>query len=140
MSLTSDDIMPLVNCDWQRSFAWEHHVKKAVAMHGWNPLYCCLLLHPKIKKTRDENIDKQPSIQICENTSVVENIVTEDGIINASMNLTKGKANTNMDCIIQEKMKQSGRQQQSELMAEGEQITNELSESKRLTSSVLQGT
>jgi len=42
-----------------------------------------------------------------------------------------------MDHIIQEKMKQNGRQWQSELMAEGERITNELAESKQLTSGVL---
>jgi len=51
-------------------------------------------------------------------------IVIEDGIIYAGLILMEGKAGTFIDCIIHGKMIQNGRQWQSELMADGEQITN----------------
>jgi len=109
-------------------------------MRGWNLLNRCLLLHPEINKTRDENVEKQLSNdQTIENTPVVDISTTMDEIANAGLNLIKGKAGTIMDRIIQEKMKQNGRQWQSELLAGGDRITNELTATRRLTSGVLVG-
>jgi len=68
---------------------------------------------------------------------ITENSTDVDEIATAGLNLTKGKAGTIMDRIIQEKMKQNGRQRRSELLADGDRIMNELTGSRRLTSGVL---
>ena len=63
---------------------------------------CCLLLHPEINKTRDENIEKQLSTdQTNENTPVAENSTDVDEIATAGLNRTEGKAGTIMDHIVQ---------------------------------------
>jgi len=38
LTLSTDDIMPVVNRAWDQSFALKEHVKTAIARRGWNPL------------------------------------------------------------------------------------------------------
>jgi len=52
LTLTMDDIMPLVNKAWNASFAHKELAKQAVAMQGWNPLNRSILMHPEVVKTK----------------------------------------------------------------------------------------
>jgi len=52
LTLTKDDIMPLVNRAWNKSFAHRELIAKAVAMRGWNPLNCGILTHPEVIRTK----------------------------------------------------------------------------------------
>jgi len=51
LTINAEDIMPMVNRAWDKSFGCKNLIKKAVAMQGWNPLNHGLLLHLEIQKT-----------------------------------------------------------------------------------------
>jgi hypothetical protein len=42
---------------WQRSFGNQDRASKAIASHWWNPLNCCLLDHPALKKVAAPVVD-----------------------------------------------------------------------------------
>ncbi len=51
------DRFPLVKHAWQRSFGNQDRASKAIASHLWNPLNCCLLDHPALKKVAAPVVD-----------------------------------------------------------------------------------
>jgi len=54
LTLTMDNIMPLVNKAWNASYAYKELAKKVVALQGWYPLNCGILMYPEVVKTKVE--------------------------------------------------------------------------------------
>ena len=56
ITLTQNNIIPIVNMAWQQSFGRVRTNKLAISIRGWGPLNRALLLHPEILKTKPETI------------------------------------------------------------------------------------
>ena len=50
-TITSDEIIPMINYAWQHSFAKVSSNKDAIAERGFNPYNCALLLNKEIRAT-----------------------------------------------------------------------------------------
>lgn len=51
-TIVKTDIIPLVNCAWERSFARRESNKKAISTRGWNPLNRGCLKDPEVMATK----------------------------------------------------------------------------------------
>jgi len=124
MSLTinAEDIMPMVNMAWDKSFGCKDLVKKAVAMQGWNPLNRGLLLNPEIQKTQTPVPGAANSI----NRQGYDALAALQNAELPQVNTTDGFAGSVMDRLIQERLHQDGRERQNQMLQDGERIQEEL--------------
>ncbi len=125
-------MMPLISRAWHASFAHKALVKKAVAERGWNPLNCCLLLHPEILKTKPKNTIANTAHPIENN-----NNNNNDQVAIPAINTTQGFATVVVDSLIHQRLLEEGCEWRSALMAEGTRIQDELASGRRLTSGLL---
>ncbi len=120
-----------MNHAWHASFAQKALVKKAIVEHGWNPLNCCLLLHPEILKTK-------PKDNIANMAHPIENNNNNNNdVAIPAINTTQGFATVIVDHLIHQRLLEEGRERRSALMAEGTRIQDELASGQRLTSGLL---
>ena len=86
------DIVGLVHCAWEHSFARTESSRRAIAERGWNPLTFNLLDHEELHRDKDENA--------INNAYQLAAIYGKENVDPSSLNFDSGVAKTLMDQII----------------------------------------
>jgi hypothetical protein len=128
LNLTGEDIIPLVNIAWRRSFANVGTNKKAIATRGWNPLNRNLLLHKEIQSGRNS----------CEITqSINQNNQQLDDTFPLVLNTTEGISGACFQKMIQHCLRHGGVKRNQENLLQGESIHETFRKAKRISSTVM---
>jgi hypothetical protein len=150
--LTGEDIVPLINAAWDKSFGNVKTNKKAIAVRGWNPLNKNLLLHKEIcsgtnssetlesTNTIDETDTNTERVADTNTERVAEtNSETTDFIRNLPELLSSalGVSGDTFGKIVQHVLINGGIERNKENLARGENIQDNLQNAKRLTSGVM---
>jgi hypothetical protein len=150
--LTGEDIVPLINAAWDKSFGNVKTNKKAIAVRGWNPLNKNLLLHKEIcsgtnssetlesTNTIDETDTNTERVADTNTERVAEtNSETTDFIRNLPelLNSALGVSGDTFGKIVQHVLINGGIERNKENLARGENIQDNLQNAKRLTSGVM---
>ena len=92
ISLTKQDIIPIVKYAWDRSFALSESNRRAIAVRGWNPLNYALLDNIEIQRLCDK-----PNVSKLAGTDLHDEISTEE-LTKMGLNLRSGYAGR---CVLQ---------------------------------------
>jgi hypothetical protein len=124
ISISYEDVIPLINKAWPVSFGQVTTNRKAIADCGWYPPNRNLLLHKEITDVGGEPISILNE----------EWINNGDNTIPMSFNFTDGPAGTCFEKVLQYRDGNGGIARNQQAMQDGQSILHDLENGRRLTS------
>ena len=154
--LGSEDIVPLVNKAWGKSFGNIETSRKAIAARGWNPLNRNLLLNKEIKATMTNNEDCEYNTGVANENSTSSNITSNSTITAESeettttttikniknnlpliLNTSDGVSGMCFQKLVQHCLKHGGIDRNRENLEKGESIRETFAAAKRISSGIM---
>ena len=132
LKFVKEDAIPLLNRSFPPSFGDEKNAKKALCELGLFPANGALLSHPDTLKTKKKTVS-----EIETNTAIEPQNDAVDTVMPcspSSLNMSEGFSSIIMDRMMQNHLQNGGKQKRMDHMKEGNDITKNFKEARRLTS------